>query len=326
MRLAEIVFWGSLALALYAYGLYPLLLWLMSRWARDPAAGNRADDAGPWPTVTLLITAHRDEHFIVERLQNAVALDYVPRRLQILVGCAGEEDLTGLLAHSFDKRQVEVVQFPTPRRGIRSGRLRSTSQRRYPRVFGRSHADAAGRGPPARAAFPQPGRRRRLRQTRRDRPDEQPLARPSLLEIRKPFSNAVSPDWAPFRKSAAEFARFAKDLFVPLCEKTAVDNNSIAMQVHRQGYRLLYDEWAVATAEASPVADESKRRGRMRTEALNGLGLLWPLVDLRRGNDLVHILAAQGRASTLPGISDRGLRQQRLSHRRPVLSSLLVVP
>ena len=49
VRLAEIVFWGSLALALYAYGLYPLLLWLMSRWCAilPPVTVPTMRDRGP---------------------------------------------------------------------------------------------------------------------------------------------------------------------------------------------------------------------------------------------------------------------------------------
>ena len=111
VRLAELVFWGSLAIPLYAYLLYPLGIWLCSRFAKVPAA---ASDEGQneWPSVTLLILAECDEPTIVDRLSNAIALDYPRGRLEILVGCVGEEDLTGLLARSFDKRQVEVRQFP----------------------------------------------------------------------------------------------------------------------------------------------------------------------------------------------------------------------
>jgi hypothetical protein len=74
-----------------------------------------------------------------------------------------------------------------------------------------------------------------------------------------------------------------KDLFVAVDEKTAVDSFSIALQVRRQGYRLLYDESAVATVDAPPVAEELQGRRPLRTEVLHSLSMLWPLVDLRRG-------------------------------------------
>jgi cellulose synthase/poly-beta-1,6-N-acetylglucosamine synthase-like glycosyltransferase len=282
VKLAEIVFWGSLALALYAYGLYPLLLWLLSRWARDPAATSSADDSKAWPTVTLLIAAQRDEHFIVDRLQNAVALDYLPRRLQIIVGCAGEEDLTGLLARSFDKRQVDVAQFPTWSDALvlnacvrrASGEILVFSDARTLmrpdaiRRLARHFRNPAVGGVCGKLVVTDPTSSRLL--GRRSWSFENFLKR---CECRLGALPEVDRGIVAIRK----------DLFVPLGEKTAVDNFSVALQVHRQGYRLLYDEWAVATAEAPSVAEELQPRRAMRTEALHSLSLLWPLVDLRRG-------------------------------------------
>jgi hypothetical protein len=120
MQTAElVVLWSSLALALYAYVVYPLLVALASRFARDPKAvpeldGSRTHD---WPKVSLLIAARREESLIVERLRNASALNYPPDRLEILVGCDGEGDLTALLARTFEDPRVRVVQL-AQRRGV----------------------------------------------------------------------------------------------------------------------------------------------------------------------------------------------------------------
>ena len=280
MRLAEIVFWGSLALALYAYGLYPLLLWLISRWTRGLAVVGRIDDDGPWPTVTLVIAAHRDEHFIVERLQNAVALDYLPRRLQILVGCAGEEDLTGLLARSFDKRQVEVVQFP--KRG-EAFVLNACVRRANGEILVFSDARTLMRPDAVRRLawhFRNPavggvcGKLVVIDPTSSRFLDRGFLRFENFLKRCECRLGAI-PD-----VNGGIYA-IRKDLFVPLCEKTAVDNFSIALRVQR-GYCLLYDEWAVAMAER-PVPEEAQRQGRMRTSALPRVGSLWPLANLRRG-------------------------------------------
>ena len=51
-----VVFWSSLALTLYAYVLYPLLIGLASRFARNEAAARDLDTTRmfSWPKVTLL--------------------------------------------------------------------------------------------------------------------------------------------------------------------------------------------------------------------------------------------------------------------------------
>ncbi len=120
MQSAEfVVLWSSLGLALYAFVVYPLAISLASRLARDEAAVPELDGTRlySWPRVTLLIAARREESVIVDRLQNAAALNYPPDRLEILVGCDGEGDLTALLARSFEDSRVKVVQL-SERRGM----------------------------------------------------------------------------------------------------------------------------------------------------------------------------------------------------------------
>jgi cellulose synthase/poly-beta-1,6-N-acetylglucosamine synthase-like glycosyltransferase len=287
VRLAEIVFWGSLATGLYVYGLYPLLVWLMSRWTRDPVADGRGAD-GPAadselrPSVTLLITARRDEQVIVERLNNALALDYPARRLQILVGCIGEDDLTGLLARSFDKRQIEVIQFP---KGGEAAALNACVRQASGEIIVFSDArtmmlpdairqlaghfsDPAVGGVCGKLAVVDPTSGRVL--NRRASRFENFLER---CEIRL----------GAFPEVNRGIYAIRRELFLPLTDKRTVNDFLIAMRVHRQGYRLLYDESAVATADVSLAADDSQRGRRTRTEAFRRLRMLWPLTDFGRG-------------------------------------------
>ena len=119
MQTAElVVLWSSLAVAVYAYVVYPLLFALASRFARDAAAAPDLDGTRmfAWPKVGLLIAARREENVIIDRLRNASALNYPSDRLEIVVGCDGEGDLTALLARSFEDSRVKVVQL-SERRG-----------------------------------------------------------------------------------------------------------------------------------------------------------------------------------------------------------------
>lgn len=282
MRLAEIVLWGSLAIALYAYGLYPFALWLLSRYARGSACGEDVDDAASWPSVTLLIRAHRDEHSIVERLQNAIAADYPPGKLQILVACNGEDDLTALLARSFDRRLVEVLQFPN--RGeafllnacIRQARgdilvfsnartaMRPDAIRRLvghycnPAVGGVCGkfvvTDVAGD---------------RIRDQRNVRFESFVKRCESRLEAVPEVHGGIY--------------SIRKNLSVTLPENKPVDDFSIATAVRRQGFRLLYDELAIAMAEASAIAEGTPRRGRTQAGPSTRFGFVVPPVDVRRG-------------------------------------------
>ncbi len=147
MQTAELVIlWSSLAVAVYAYVVYPLLFAFLSRFVRDAAAVPDLDATRifAWPKVSLLIAARREENVIIDRLRNASALNYPADRLEIVVGCDGEGDLTALLARSFEDSRVQVVQlFRTVRDGRSTQRLRGESNRGNPRFLRRQHDDAA---------------------------------------------------------------------------------------------------------------------------------------------------------------------------------------
>ncbi|MFB3817705.1 MAG: glycosyltransferase family 2 protein [Candidatus Methylomirabilales bacterium] len=103
-------FAAALAVALYAYLGYPLLLaWLARRRSRPVAARD-------WtPRVSLLIPAYNEAAVIAGKLANSLALDYPAHRLEILVGSDGSSDGTAALARAFEGRGVRVLAFPTRR-------------------------------------------------------------------------------------------------------------------------------------------------------------------------------------------------------------------
>src|SRR5262245_19654704 len=102
--------WTSLALVAYSYVGYPLLVWACSRvFGRRREFPPAADSA--LPPVTLLIAAHNEECWIGQRLSNALAQDYPPEKLEILVVSDGSHDATVAIASAYGERGVEVLEF-----------------------------------------------------------------------------------------------------------------------------------------------------------------------------------------------------------------------
>jgi len=282
VRLAEVVLWGSLAVALYAYGLYPLVIWILTRRRRDPKEPRPSVESDAWPSVTLVIRAGCDEPFIVKRLENALALDYPRQRLQILVGCSGEEDLTALLARSFDRRLVEVVQVP--KRGdvhllnacLRQVRgdvvvlsdartlMRSDALQRLAEHF-RDNPKVGGVC----------GKLKVVGLTGRDILDGRFARLESFLTRRESRWERL-----PDVKSGILAIRTA--LFEPIRERQPLDAVAIALGVVRQGYRFVYDEHAIAMREASPRLDSNARFAR-RAPSTRRRGFGLPTLDRRRG-------------------------------------------
>jgi cellulose synthase/poly-beta-1,6-N-acetylglucosamine synthase-like glycosyltransferase len=98
MRTAlAVVLWASLALIVYAHAGYPLLLAVL---ARLRGRRERPLGEGGVPRVSLIVAAHDEEAVIERRVENAVALDYPPERLEVIIASDGSSDRTVELARA----------------------------------------------------------------------------------------------------------------------------------------------------------------------------------------------------------------------------------
>ena len=121
MRTAlAVVLWASLALIVYAHAGYPLLLAALARLRR------RAEPPLPEPSlprVSLIVAAHDEEAVIERRVENAIALDYPPERLELIVASDGSADGTvevaSAAAAATGSGRVRVLDLP------RGGKVRA---------------------------------------------------------------------------------------------------------------------------------------------------------------------------------------------------------
>jgi biofilm PGA synthesis N-glycosyltransferase PgaC len=100
----EIVFWAAVGLVVYVYAGYPLLLIV---WARLRPRTHRVDP-NALPPVSIVLAARNEAARLPGRLENLLALDYPPDRMEILVVSNGSTDRTAqavapyLTPHSFE--------------------------------------------------------------------------------------------------------------------------------------------------------------------------------------------------------------------------------
>ncbi|GIK57917.1 MAG: glycosyl transferase [Chloroflexota bacterium] len=110
---------------LYTYIAYPALLAVAARlWPRP------VQTAVHTPTVTLLIAAYNEEEMITQKIENSLALDYPPERLQILVAADGSTDRTAQLVDAYAHQNVLLNDEPA-----RHGKMAAIN-RAMPRATG----------------------------------------------------------------------------------------------------------------------------------------------------------------------------------------------
>ncbi len=107
-------FWGSLALVVYVYIGYPVLIALWSRVRPAPGRATQSN-AATLPFVTVIIPAHNEERWIRRKIENTLQLDYARGRLEVIVASDASTDSTVEQARQFEDRGVRIVVFPTRR-------------------------------------------------------------------------------------------------------------------------------------------------------------------------------------------------------------------
>jgi len=107
-RVGLILVLGAAVVGVYAYLVYPLLLWLgtLGRARRPPA------EPDPWPLLSITVPAHNEEATVADTLERLLEVDYPADRRQVLVISDASTDRTDDIVRSFAARGVELVRLP----------------------------------------------------------------------------------------------------------------------------------------------------------------------------------------------------------------------
>jgi poly-beta-1,6-N-acetyl-D-glucosamine synthase len=102
----EAAFWLCGAVVVYTYLGYSILIAGLARARPRPARREPIQ-----PAVSLLIVAQNEERVIGAKLENALAQDYPPDRLEVVVASDGSTDRTEVVANEFAPGGVRLVRF-----------------------------------------------------------------------------------------------------------------------------------------------------------------------------------------------------------------------
>jgi glycosyltransferase involved in cell wall biosynthesis len=106
---AEIVFWSSVAIVLYAYLGYPFALVVLSIFRHRPV-----EKGDVTPHVSFIIAAHNEQRRIREKIANTLAQDYPREAVEIIVASDCSTDATDRIVEEYAGR-VRLVRSPERR-------------------------------------------------------------------------------------------------------------------------------------------------------------------------------------------------------------------
>ena len=112
MLLVRVLFWLSLGLLVWTHVLYPLAAMAVARVRTRRVRAEPVE-----PTVTVVVAAHDEETVIERRLENLLALDYPPEKLELVVASDASGDRTDELVAAVAAREPRVRLLRCPRGG-----------------------------------------------------------------------------------------------------------------------------------------------------------------------------------------------------------------
>jgi len=269
----EIVFWIAVGLLLYTHLGYPLLLAGLSRLRRS--RGAPVGEA-PTPAVTLIVAAHDEEAVIAGWVQNALALDYPPDRIGIVVACDGCTDATADRAREAGAHRVLELE-----RGGKVAALNAAAADARGGVLAFSDANArwepdALRRLVAALAGPDVGYVcGQVRFTAREgAANEEGLYWRYEMAVRR-----MESDLAGITAGNGAINAVRREAYIAL-EPTRGQDISLPFELQKRGWRAVYEPGARASEPMAPTIEgEFRRKRRMMAGAWNTIlrtGLLSP--------------------------------------------------
>ena len=112
MILVKVIFWGALGALVWTHLGYPLAAAALAR-LRTRRVRKQAIE----PSVTIVVAAYDEEAVIERRLENLLALDYPPEKVEIVVASDASTDRTHELVEAVSAREPRVHLLVCPRGG-----------------------------------------------------------------------------------------------------------------------------------------------------------------------------------------------------------------
>ena len=269
ISIAWLAFWLAVALIIYSYAGFSLLVIAVAR-----LRNRRVQQKPVTPRVSLIIPVWNEEKAIAERLENALALDYPSDRLEIIVASDGSDDDTHRIVSGYAPQGVRLLSFP--RRGkiyaLKDAVAKSTGEilvfsdansmykREALRMLVRNFADPEVGGVCGNQIY--------LKARQADTTSE---GEGLYWSFDKWLKSLESLTGSIVSAHGAIYA-IRRELYQPPASAAVTDDFAISTAVIEQGRRLVFEPEAIAYEEPTPSASlEFGRKVRIMTRGLRGV-------------------------------------------------------
>ena len=280
MQTLALLFWILLALVVYTYVGYGIVLYLLVRlkeWLQPPIQHPLPEE---WPPVTLFIAAYNEEAVVDDKMMNTRQLDYPADKLTILWVTDGSNDNTNTRLAAYPDAKV---LFDPARKGKTAAMNRGIAWVTTPYVI---FSDANTHINPEAIkaivlAFQDPkvgcvAGEKRVEVAEADNASSGEGFYWKYESTLKRLDGRL----AGAAGAAGELFAVRTDLYETMPSDTLLDDFMISLKIVCKGYRTAYCQTAYAMETSSAnVQEEEKRKVRIAAGGLQSIARLTPLLN-----------------------------------------------
>jgi poly-beta-1,6-N-acetyl-D-glucosamine synthase len=98
----ELLFWIALAIVVYTYLGYPLVLYALVKLKKSSPSVNAAtEEKSDWPAVTLIVACYNEADILSKKIDNTLGLDYSPDKRHLFFVTDGSTDESGSIIQAY---------------------------------------------------------------------------------------------------------------------------------------------------------------------------------------------------------------------------------
>jgi poly-beta-1,6-N-acetyl-D-glucosamine synthase len=274
------IFWISLAIVLYTYVGYGLIIYIFFRVKGKKDRPEILAD-NELPDVTLIIAAYNEERFIAPKIQNSLSLNYPPQKLNVWIVADGSTDQTVAIAQRFQavkvfhqperkgkihavNRVIKSVRSPIVIFSDANTTLNSEAIKNIVRHF--QDQKVGGVAGEKRIAI--------------NKEDNASGAGEGLYWKYESALKTFDSNLTTAIGAAGELFALRTELYHEPAPDTIIEDFVTSLKIVAQGYRFVYEPEAYAMETASAtIHDEWKRKVRISAGGLQAIGRLPELLN-----------------------------------------------
>ena len=106
-QVLQLLFWAAVAVIVFAYILFPAIIFIRGRLVRKPYVS-----ADITPAISMVIAAHNEAANIGAKLDNVLAMDYPREQLEVIIASDGSNDGTNEIVRGYAAQNVRLLALP----------------------------------------------------------------------------------------------------------------------------------------------------------------------------------------------------------------------